>query len=33
MTPNGEGWHYNTVKQLLDLLRRITSKQYDNFYY
>ena len=32
MTSNGEGWHYLTVKQLLSLLRGITSKHHSSFY-
>ena len=32
MIPNGEGWHYPTVKKLSALLRGITSKHYGDFY-
>ena len=31
MIPNGKGCHYIAVKQLLSLLRGITSKYYDDF--
>ena len=31
MIPNGDGWHYIVVKQLLVLSRGITSKQQINF--
>ena len=30
--PNGEEWHYITVKNLPALLRGITSKEHDEFY-
>ena len=30
--PNGEGWHYVTVKELRALLRGITFKHLGNFY-
>ena len=30
--PNGEKWHYPAVRKLLALLRRITSKNYCDFY-
>ena len=33
MIPNGEGWHYITVKQLPALLRGITSKHHGDFYF
>ena len=32
MIPNGEGWHYPTVKKLSALLRGITSKHKGGFY-
>ena len=32
MIPNGEGWHYLTVKRLSALLRGITSKHVGDFY-
>ena len=32
MIPNGEGWHYLPVKNILALLRRITSKHHGIFY-
>ena len=33
MILNGEGWHYLAVKKLSGLLRRITSKNYCDFYF
>ena len=30
--PNEEWWHHITVKKILALLRRITSKRHDDFY-
>ena len=32
LIPNGEGWHYLTVKRLPILLRGITSKHHSDFY-
>ena len=32
MIPNGQGWHYLTVKKLSALLRGITSKTNGDFY-
>ena len=32
MIPNGEGWYYRAVKNLLALLRRITFKHHGDFY-
>ena len=32
MIPNGEGWYYLAVKNLLALLRRITFKHHGDFY-
>ena len=32
MIPNGEKWHYLAVKNLLALLRQITSKNIGDFY-
>ena len=32
MIPNKEGWHYLTVKKLLPLLRKITSKNNSDLY-
>ena len=31
LIPNGEGWHYFSVKKLSVLLRRITSKHHGDF--
>ena len=33
MILNGERWHYLAVKKLSGLLRRITSKNYCDFYF
>ena len=33
MIPNRTGWYYITVKKLPALLRRITSKHHDDFYF
>ena len=32
MIPNGERWHYLTVKKLSALLRGITSQHHDDFF-
>ena len=32
MIPNGEGWHYISVKKLPALLREITSKHHGDSY-
>ena len=32
MIPYGKGWHYLSLKKLSTLLRRITSKHYDDFF-